>query len=65
MSKNKNYKKKTHQRLKKCIKVTGSGRIFRRPVGQRHLNRKKRNKKKQWVEITGKQATKIKKMLNI
>lgn len=62
----KKNKIKTRQILKDRIKVTGTGRLFRRKVGRRHLKRKKnKGKKTQWIEIKGKQAKKIKKMLGI
>ena len=62
----KKNKIKTRQILKDRIKVTGTGRLFRRKVSRRHLMRKKnKGKKSQWVEIKGKQAKKIKKMLGI
>lgn len=61
----KKNKLKTRQILKDRIKITGTGRLFRRRVGQRHLKRKKGKGKDEWIEITGKQAKKIKKMLGI
>lgn len=60
-------KAKTRKSLSKRFKVTKSGKVLRRAVGQDHLLSKKSSKKKRslkkLVEMEPSQAKKIKKML--
>lgn len=62
-------KQKTRKSAVKRFKVTGTGKIMRRCQNMRHLRRKKSKKTirayKVPVEVKGKQAKKIKKMLGI
>ncbi|KUK98495.1 MAG: hypothetical protein XE08_0534 [Parcubacteria bacterium 32_520] len=62
-------KEKTRKSLTKRFKVTKSGRVLRRTVGQDHLlskksSDKKRNLKKM-VEMSAPEAKKIKKLLGV
>lgn len=60
-------KAKTRKSLSKRFKVTKSGKVLRRAVGQDHLLSKKSSKKKRalkkLVEVEPSQAKKIKKLL--
>ena len=62
-------KEKTRKSLTKRFKVTKSGKVLRRTVGQDHLlykksSDKKRNLKKM-VEMSAPEAKKIKKLLGV
>jgi large subunit ribosomal protein L35 len=65
----KKLKQKTKQGVKKRFKITATGKVLRRVQNSRHLRRKKskkaRRKYRNYVEVTGKQAKKIKQMLGI
>jgi large subunit ribosomal protein L35 len=65
----KTYKLKTRKIVVKRFKVTGSGKIMRRAQNMRHLRRRKSKKQirayKIPKEVTGKQATKVRRMLAI
>lgn len=60
-------KAKTRKSLSKRFKVTKSGKVLRRAVGQDHLLSKKSSKKKRalkkLIEVEPSQAKKIKKLL--
>ncbi len=61
-------KPKTRKSVKKRFKITKNGKVLRRPTGGNHFRTKKsgdkKRKLKKWVEITGKEAKNIKKILN-
>lgn len=65
----KSYKQKTRKGVAKRIKVTASGKLFRRTQNMRHLraNKSKRTirRYRQQIEIKGRWATKIKRMLGL
>jgi len=65
----KKYKVKTRKGAVRRFKVTGSGKILRRNQNMRHLRRRKSKKAirnyKIPVEVTGKYAKKIKRMLGL
>lgn len=58
---------KTRKSIVKRFKITKSGKILHRPVGQDHFRAKKSRKKirqtRKWVELDKVMAKKIKKML--
>jgi large subunit ribosomal protein L35 len=60
-------KQKTRKGASRRFKITGSGKILRRVQNQRHLQRNKSKKAKRnyriLVEVKGKWATKVKRML--
>lgn len=60
-------KAKTNKAIAKRFKITKSGKILRRAIGQNHLLSKqsgdKRRKLKKWVELSPNEAKKIKRML--
>ena len=60
-------KPKTRKSIKKRFKITKTGKVLRRKPGQAHYRAKKsgeeKRKGKKWVEVTGKEAKKIKKAL--
>ncbi len=62
-------KGKTRKSLTKRFKVTKSGKVLRRTVGQDHLLSKKSSKKKRelrkMVEMSAPEAKKIKKLLGV
>lgn len=62
-----NKKLKTRKIVSKRFKITGSGKIMRRSQNMRHLRRRKSKKTIRGYnvlkEVTGKQASKVKKML--
>lgn len=62
-------KTKTRQIVAKRFKVTGTGKILRRKPTMRHLRSKKSAKQirryRQYVEVKGEMAKKIKRMLGI
>lgn len=62
-------KQKTRSGVAKRFKVTGSGKIMRRSQNMRHLRRKKSKKAirayRKPIEVKGKWARKIKRMLGI
>ena len=62
-------KTKTHSGAKKRFKVTGSGKILRRPAMRSHNLEKKSSKRRRgfrkFVEATGADRSKIKKMLGL
>ena len=62
-------KTKTHSAAKKRFKVTGSGRILRRPTMRSHKLEKKSSKRKRGfrkeIEVTGADYGALKKMLRI
>lgn len=63
----KTYKQKTRKGVAKRFKITASGKVLRRAQNMRHLRRKKSKKAirayKIPIQVKGKWATKIKKML--
>lgn len=65
----KKIKQKTRKGVTKRFKVTGSGKVLRRTQNMRHLRRKKSKKAirayRVPVEVTGKWAKKIKRMLGL
>ncbi len=65
----KKYKLKTRKIVAKRFKITASGKILRRAQNMRHLRRRKSKRQIRAYKvpklITGKQATKIKRMLGI
>jgi len=65
----KKYKVKTRKGAARRFKVTGSGKIMRRIQNRRHLRRNKSKKAKRNyripVEVQGKYAKKIKRMLGL
>lgn len=64
-----NMKEKTRKSLAKRFKVTKSGKVLRRTVGQDHLLSKKSSDKKRslkkMVEMSAPEAKKIKKLLGV
>jgi large subunit ribosomal protein L35 len=58
---------KTRKSLTKRFKITKSGKVLRRVVGQDHFRAKKRSSKirrsRKWVEVSKWEAKKIKKLL--
>lgn len=58
---------KTRKSIIKRFKITKSGKVLHRPVGQDHYRAKKSGKKirrtRKWIELSGSAAKKIKKML--
>jgi large subunit ribosomal protein L35 len=65
----KKIKQKTRKGAARRFKITGSGKVMRRIQNQRHLQRNKSKKAKRkyrvLVEVKGKWATKVKKMLGV
>lgn len=65
----KKIKQKTRKGVRKRFKITATGKVLRRIQNSRHLRRKKSKKAirsyRKYVEVTGKQAKKIKKMLGL
>jgi large subunit ribosomal protein L35 len=65
----KKLKQKTRKIVMKRFKITGTGKVLRRSPYMRHLRRKKSKKLirryRQYQEVTGKIATKIKAMLHL
>jgi len=65
----KKYKQKTRKGAAKRFKITASGKVLRRHQNMRHLRSNKSKKAKRAyripVEVTGKWATKIKKMIGL
>jgi len=64
-----NYKQKTRKGAAKRFKITATGKVMRRHQNARHLRRKKSKKAmrnyRTLVQVTGKQARKIKRMIGI
>lgn len=62
-------KQKTRKGVAKRFKITGTGKVLRRSQNMRHLRRKKSKKAirayRKPVEMTGKWARKIKRMLGL
>jgi large subunit ribosomal protein L35 len=62
-------KQKTRKGVSKRFKITSSGKVLRRVQNSRHLRRKKSKKAirsyRNYVEVQGKYAKKIKKMLGL
>jgi len=60
-------KLKTKKAVSKRFKVTGSGKIMRKPTRQAHFNAKQtgsqRRKKRGWVEVSKADAKKLKKLM--
>ncbi len=58
---------KTRKSIKKRFKITKTGKVLKRAIGQDHLRAKKSGKKrretKKWVKISKVDAKKIKKLL--
>jgi len=58
---------KTRKSIKKRFKITKTGKVLKRTVGQSHFNAKKtgkqRRKSRKWVKISNVDAKKIKKLL--
>ncbi len=65
----KKYKQKTRKGVARRFKVTASGKVLRRKQNMRHLRRKKSKKAirayRLPVEVKGKWAKKIKRMLGV
>jgi large subunit ribosomal protein L35 len=65
----KKYKQKTRKGVAKRFKITGGGKVLRRTQNMRHLRSNKSKKAKRAyripVEVTGKWAKKIKRMLGL
>lgn len=65
----KKYKQKTRKGVAKRFKVTSSGKVLRRTQNMRHLRSNKSKKAKRAyrvpVQVTGKWAKKIKRMLGL
>lgn len=63
------YKLKTRKIVTKRFKVTATGKIMRRTQNMRHLRKNKSMKQirryRQYIEVTGEIAKKIRKMLAI
>lgn len=59
---------KTRKSISKRFKVTKTGKVMRRPVGQDHLLSKQSSKKRRalrkWVEVSVPESKKIKKLLS-
>jgi large subunit ribosomal protein L35 len=60
---------KTRKSIKKRFKITKTGKILRRPVGQDHFLAKRRSKKRRknrkWVQVSPPEAKKIKRLLSL
>ncbi len=60
-------KLKTKKAVSKRFKITATGKILHRPMGQDHFNAKESGKKtrakRRWLELTGAEAKAIKKLL--
>ena len=60
-------KPKTRKSIKKRFKITKNGKVLRRKPGQTHYRSNKsgeeKRKGRQWVEVKGAEAKKIKKAL--
>lgn len=58
---------KTRKAVAKRFKITRTGKVMRRPVGQDHYLAKqsprKRRKTRKWVEVSKSETKKIKKLL--
>jgi len=58
---------KTRKSITKRFKITRTGKVLRRVIGQDHYRAKKSGKKKRasrkWVEVSKSEAKKIKKLL--
>ncbi len=65
----KRYKQKTRKGVAKRFKITASGKVLRRSQNMRHLRRKKSKKAirsyRVPIEVQGKWAKKIKRMLGV
>ena len=65
----KKIKQKTRKGVAKRFKITGTGKVLRRSQNMRHLRSNKSKKAKRAyrrsIEVVGKQAKKIKKMLGL
>lgn len=65
----KKIKQKTRKGASRRFKITGTGKVMRRIQNQRHLLRHKSKKAKRnyrvMVEVKGKWATKVKRMLGV
>jgi large subunit ribosomal protein L35 len=65
----KGYKQKTRKGAAKRFKITASGKVLRRSQNMRHLRRKKSKKairaSRVPIQVTGKFARKIKRMLGL
>jgi large subunit ribosomal protein L35 len=65
----KSYKQKTRKGAANRFKITGTGKIMRRTQNMRHLrankSKKARRNYRRLHQVTGRNATKIKKMLGI
>jgi large subunit ribosomal protein L35 len=64
-----NYKQKTRKGAAKRFKITATGKVLRRHQNARHLRRKKSKSAQRayrtMVEVTGRNARKIKRMIGI
>jgi len=60
---------KTRKSIAKRFKITRTGKILRRPIGQDHYLAKKSPKKRRgarkWIEVPKNEAKKLKKLLKI
>jgi large subunit ribosomal protein L35 len=63
------FKQKTRKGVAKRFKITGTGKVLRRTQNMRHLRRKKSKKAirayRKPIQVTGKWAIRIKKMLGL
>ena len=63
------YKQKTRKGTSKRFKITGTGKVLRRSQNMRHIRRHKSKRAirsyRKPIEVTGKFATKIKRMLGL
>ncbi len=59
---------KTRKSITKRFKITKTGKVLRRAIGQDHFRAKKSGKKirqtRKWVRVSGPLAKKIKQLLN-
>lgn len=59
---------KTRKSIKKRFKITKTGKVLRRPVGQNHYlakqSGKKKRAKRKWVLVSKPEAKKIKKLMS-
>ena len=57
---------KIRKSIKKRFKITKTGKVLRRPIGQDHFRAKKTGKQKRkmrkWTEVSKSEANKIKKL---
>jgi len=58
---------KTRKSIAKRFKITKTGKVMRRPIGQNHLRAKKsgeqKRKGRKWVRVSGPLSKKVKQLL--